>query len=136
MTSPATSRTPAAKAATRKTPTRKSVAAPEDEDVDSPILPVEQLEALHQIKPDAVDWLIAQTQAEAEYRRAEIERVNNLIFLEHMFAQAAALIIAAGGIGGGVWLAQNGQPWVGFAVTAVVMAALAVIQLSARTKRP
>ena len=109
-TRPSTSsRTPAAKA-TRKPSTRKSVATePEDEDVDSPILPVEQLEALHKIKPDTLDWLIAQTQAEAEYRRAEIERVNNLIFLEHMFAQAAALIVGVAGIGGGVWLAQNGQ---------------------------
>jgi hypothetical protein len=102
---------------------------------DSPILPVEQLEALRKIKPDAVDWVIAQTQAEAEHRRMEMVRVNNLIFVEHLFAQVSALIIGVAGVWGGVWLAQNGQPWVGFAIAAVVMAALAVVQLGARAKR-
>lgn len=103
---------------------------------DSPILPVDQLDALRKIKPDAVDWVIAQTQAEAEHRRAELVRVNNLIFVEHLFAQAAALLIGLAGVGGGVWLAMHEQPWVGFAIAAAVMAALAVMQLGARRGRP
>lgn len=156
-TSPASgNKTPASKTAPRKAaakkrtsplgaakpaPARKSTGrtstakTPAGTGADSPILPVDQLEALHKIKPGAVDWIIEQTQAEAEHRRTEAERVNNLIFVEHLFAQASALVIGVAGIWGGVWLAQNGQPWVGFAITAAVMAALAIMQLSARTKR-
>ena len=111
-------------------PARKSTA-----EVDSPILPVDQLDALRKIKPGAVDWIIEQTQAESEHRRAEQVRVNNLIFVEHLFAQASALIVGVAGVGGGVWLAERGQPWVGVAIAAVVMAALAVVQVSMRKNR-
>lgn len=134
-------RTPAKGAAAKgtnvkSTATRGTAAAARGAEAESPLLPVEQLEALGRIKPGAVDWLIEQTQLEAEHRRAELARVNNLIFVEHLFAQAAALVVAACGIGGGVWLAARGQPWVGVAIAAVVMAALAVVQVSARARRP
>jgi hypothetical protein len=111
-------------------PARKSTA-----EVDSPILPVDQLDALRKIKPGAVDWIIEQTQLESEHRRAEQVRVNNLIFVEHLFAQASALIVGVAGVGGGVWLAERGQPWVGVAIAAVVMVALAVVQMSIRKNR-
>jgi len=111
-------------------PARKSTA-----EVDSPILPVDQLDALRKIKPGAVDWIIEQTQLESEHRRAEQVRVNNLIFVEHLFAQASALIVGVAGVGGGVWLAERGQPWVGVAIAAVVMVALAVVQVSMRKNR-
>lgn len=127
---------PAAAKATAKTaakPARRSTAG--SAETESPILPVEQLEALRKIKPGAVDWVIEQTQVEAEHRRAEQVRVNNLIFVEHMFAQAAALIVGVSGIGGGVWLAVRGLPWVGVAIIALVMTALAVAQVAARPKR-
>lgn len=128
-TKPAPARTSAGPNASRKTAANSGAGA------DSPILPVDQLEALGRIKPGAVDWVIEQTQAEAEHRRTELARVNNLIFVEHVFAQVSALIVAVAGIWAGVWLAMNGQPWVGFAIAAVVMIALAVIQLGARKNR-
>lgn len=45
-------------------------------ETDSPIIPVAHLERLQQFKPEAVDWVIAQTQIEAEHRRAEDRRTN------------------------------------------------------------
>lgn len=137
QTRKAAARTTTAKGTPAKPAARKSAGrAPAGPGSDSPILPVDQLDALRKIKPDAVDWVIAQTQAEAEHRRAELVRVNNLIFVEHLFAQAAALLIGLAGVGGGVWLAMHEQPWVGFAIAAVVMVALAVMQLGARRGRP
>lgn len=122
-----------AKAATKPAPKRSGKAS--STSADSPILPVEQLDALRKIKPGAVDWIIEQTQAEAEHRRAEQVRVNNLIFVEHLFAQAAALIVGVAGIGGGVWLVTQGQTWPGVAIAAVVMVALTVVQVSAKKSR-
>lgn len=102
---------------------------------DIPILPVEQLERLHAIKPDAVDWVIRQTQIEAEHRREETSRVNGFVFFEHLFGQFSALVLGAMGIIGGSWVALNGQPWAGVAVAAAVIAGLALVFLSGR-KRP
>jgi hypothetical protein len=149
QTRKATTRTAAGRTATtRSTASTKRASPPQTEsrspakaarkstaEVDSPILPVDQLDALRKIKPGAVDWIIEQTQAESEHRRAEQVRVNNLIFVEHLFAQASALIVGVAGVGGGVWLAERGQPWVGVAIAAVVMVALAVVQVSMRKNR-
>jgi uncharacterized membrane protein len=115
---------------------RSSGNAPSGPDADSPILPVDQLDALRRIKPGAVDWVIQQTQIEAEHRRAETKRVNELVFIEHLLSQISALIIGVAGIWGGSWVAVNGQPWFGFAIAAVVVIGLVVVQLSARKKRP
>ena len=50
-------------------------------ETDCPILPVPQLEQLQSFKPEAVDWIINQTQIEAEHRRAQIIRVNKYTLL-------------------------------------------------------
>src|SRR5512135_1898590 len=109
----AASKTPVRKAAVKREPakttrTRSAASAPAVADADSPILPVEQLEGLRKIKPDAVDWVFQQTQLEAEHRRAETKRVNDLVFAEHLLSQLSALIIGASGIWGGSWVAANG----------------------------
>ena len=56
-------------------------------ETDSPILPVAQIEQLHQFRPARVDWIFEQTQAEAEYRRTESHRVNTFIFIERLLGQ-------------------------------------------------
>lgn len=124
------------KPAVRSTAPRKraSKPSPTEPDVDSPFLPVEQLEGLRKIKPDAVDWVMQQTQLEAEHRRAETARVNDLIFIEHMLAQVSALLIGVAGILGGSWVAVRGQPWVGFAIAATVVAGLVVAHAAGKKK--
>ena len=82
-------------------------------ETDSPLLPVAQLEHLHQFKPDAVDFVISQTKIEADYRRAETQRLNTLVFVERVIGQVFALLIGLSGIFSGAYVAVNGQPTAG-----------------------
>lgn len=105
-----------------------------EHETDSPIVPVAQLERLHVFKPDAVDWVINQTQIEAEHRRKETSRVNGFIFAEHLIGQIFALIIGIGGIGAGSWVAISGQPWAGGTIATAAITGLAVVFLTGRKK--
>lgn len=123
-----------AKPGAAKAPRRRGAQAmPEPGDI--PVLPVDQLERLHAIKPDAVDWVIQQTQIEAEHRREETSRVNGFILLEHLLGQFLALLIGATGLLGGSWVAVNGQPWAGTAIAVSAIAGLTVAQLSGKKSR-
>ena len=57
------------KSTTAKVSRRDGELTVSQHETDSPIIPVAQLEQLHKFKPDAVDWVIHQTQIEANYRR-------------------------------------------------------------------
>ncbi len=104
------------------------------QETDSPIVPVAQLERLHTFKPDAVDWVISQTQIEAEHRRTETARINRYIFIEHLIGQIFSLIIGLGGIGAGSWVAISGQPWAGGTIATAAITGLAVVFLTGRKK--
>ena len=104
------------------------------QETDSPIIPVAQLEQLSLFKPEAVDWVISQTQIEAEHRRKETSRINGFIFFEHLIGQIFALIIGIGGIGAGSWVAINGQPWAGGMIATASITGLAVVFLTGRKK--
>ncbi|HEY5993551.1 MAG TPA: hypothetical protein VIU46_03015 [Gallionellaceae bacterium] len=118
-------------------PARRSRGAPAlpEQGADMPLLPVDQLERLHAIKPDAVDWVIRQTQIEAEHRREETARVNGFILLERLLGQFLALLIGAAGILGGSWVAVNGQPMAGAAIAVSAIAGLTVVYLAAKKSR-
>ncbi len=121
-----------------KTALRKKAAvahAASGQAAESPILPVDQLKQLHQIKPDAVDWVIKQTQIEAEHRREETSRVNGFVLVEHFLGQVSALTLGLAGILGGAWVAVNGQPWPGVALAAAVMAGLVFVYTAGVRKR-
>ena len=105
-----------------------------EQETDSPIVPVAQLERLHVFKPDAVDWVISQTQIEAEHRRKETSRVNGFIFTEHLIGQIFALIIGTVGIGTGSWVAVSGQPWAGGTIATAAITGLAVVFLTGKKK--
>jgi len=128
---------PVKKPATKVTLRKKltGVSASTGQVTDGPILPIDQLERLYAIKPDAVDWVIQQTQIEAEHRREETSRVNSFIFIEHLLGQFSALLIGAAGILGGSWVATSGQPWAGVTIAAAVITGLAVAYLKGKTKR-
>lgn len=85
---------------TAKVTRRDSELTIQQNETDSPIIPVAQLERLQTFKPDAVDWVIKQTQAEAEHRRAETKRVNGFIFTENILGQVCALVIGLAGVVG------------------------------------
>lgn len=96
------------------------------QETDSPILPVAQLEQLHAFRPDLVDFVIEQTKLEANHRRSRDNRVNIFIFVERMFGQLAAIVVAALGIGGGIYTGLHGQPILGGTIATVTIGTLAV----------
>lgn len=104
-------------------------------ETDSPIIPVTQLERLHQFKPEAVDWVISQTQIEAEHRRAEDHRVNTFIFVERTVGQIFAFLIGMSGVVGGAYVAIHEQPWAGAMIASLALTGLAVVFLTGRSKK-
>lgn len=78
-------------------------------DTDSPVLPVVQLQGLHEFRPDLVDWVTQQTEKEAEFRRGRQNRVDGFIFSERILGQVVGAVIAALGIGCATFLAVSGH---------------------------
>ncbi len=123
------------KSTTAKVSRRDSELTVQQQETDSPIIPVLQLEHLQRFKPEAVDWVIQQTQVEAEYRRAEQKRVNSLVFTERTLGQIFALVIGLAGISGGAYVALQNQPWAGATIASVAITGLAVVFLTGRIKK-
>jgi hypothetical protein len=96
------------------------------QDTDALILPVPQLQELHQFRPDLVDVVIQETRSEAEHRRLQESRINMFIFIEHMFGQIVAVILALAGMAGGIYAALQGQPWIGGLIVTATIGTLAV----------
>lgn len=107
----------------------------QQQETDSPIIPIGQLERLQRFKPEAVDWIIQQTQIEADERRRERRRLNTLLFIERTLGQFFALVIGLAGIGGGAYIALQNQPWAGATIASVAITGLAVVFLTGRVKR-
>jgi hypothetical protein len=105
-----------------------------EHETDSPIIPVAQLERLQTFKPAAVDWVINQTQIEAEHRRKETSRINGFVFIEHVLGQLFALAIGLTGIVGGSYVALNGQPWAGGTIATAALTGLAAVFLTGKNK--
>lgn len=104
-------------------------------ETDSPIIPVAHLRELHEFKPDAVDWVIHQTQVEAETRRAETHRINTFIFIEKFLGQIFALFIGLAGIGCGSYVALHGQPAAGGTIASLSLTGLAVVFVTGRKSK-
>jgi uncharacterized membrane protein len=103
---------------------------------DCPILPVPQLEQLQNFKPEAVDWVISQTQIEAEHRRTQVTTVNRYVFIEHILGQVFAFLIGMAGVCFGSYVALHGQPVAGGIIATSALTGLAAVFLSGRGKKP
>ncbi len=79
-----------------------------DHQTDSPLLPIAQIERLHAIRPDRVDWVFEQTEMESSARRTQANKINTLIFIERVLGMVFAFILGAGGLAGAIWLASQG----------------------------
>lgn len=107
----------------------------QQQDSDCPILPVPQLEQLQKFKPEAVDWVIKQTQIEAEFRRSETTKINNYTFIERIVGQLCAFFIGIAGVCGGSYVAINGEPEAGGIIATAALTGLAVVFLTGRLRR-
>lgn len=103
------------------------------QDSDALILPVAQLQALHQFRPDLVDMVVSETKLEASHRRQQESKINLFIFIERLVGQVAALLLAGAGIAGGVYAGLHGQPWLGGAIVTATIGTLAVAFISRNT---
>lgn len=104
-------------------------------ETDSPIIPVAQLEHLQKIKPEAVDWVIQQTETEGDHRRSETKRVNTFVFIERLLGQIFGLVIGLSGVVGGSYVAVVGEPVAGTAIATVSIGSLAVVFVTGKQKR-
>jgi uncharacterized membrane protein len=124
------------KSTTARVSRRDSELTVSHHETDSPVIPVAQMERLHQFKPEAVDWVIRQTQIEAEHRRSEDRRINTYVFVERTLGQIFAFLIGISGVVGGAYVAIHEQPWAGATIASLALTGLAVVFLTGRRRKP
>lgn len=79
-------------ALSRQTGDDKEEMIVQNQEIDTPVLPVEHMERLHQFRPDIVDWILKQTENEAadrDKRRQEQERKERRRYFEGIYFDQA-----------------------------------------------
>lgn len=105
-------------------------------DTDSPVLPVAQLKALQEFRPDLIDWVLQQTEAEATFRRSRQTRVDRYVFTERILGQVAGTLIAAFGLGIACYLAVTGHENAAIAVGGGTLVSIVTVLVSGRKPSP
>lgn len=95
-------------------------------DTDVPVLPVEEMERLHRFRPDVVDWILRQTEQEAEYRRQLDREAYSRLFAERRLGQLLGCLIGLAGIIGGSSVAIAGNAVAGGTIATAAIGTLAV----------
>lgn len=98
----------------------------QNQEIDTPVLPVDHMERLHQFRPDVVDWILKQTETEAADRRERQARLDSYVCRERMIGQIFGLVIGLAGIGGGAYVAVSGHPTAGGTIASIAIGTLAV----------
>lgn len=96
------------------------------QDTDSPVLPVVQLERLHEFRPDLVDFVISQTEQEAIHRRVREKRIDIFVLIERVLGQLIALALAILGIGGAIYAGLQGLEALSIVIITATIGTLAV----------
>lgn len=65
------------------------------------------MERLHQFRPDLINWVIQQTQSEADRRWKRQTRVDWFVLVERIGGLILGFLIAALGLGAAMYLAMN-----------------------------
>lgn len=107
-----------------------------DTTTDSPILPAGQLRDLAAIDPQLVNWVVQQTEIEANFRRTEVTRVNSFIFIESIGAMICGLVIGVVGMLTAAYVGLNGQPVLGGTIATLSLGTLAVAYVLGRRDQP
>ena len=92
------------------------------------------MRALRDIDSSLVQWVVDQTEREAEFRRGRTGRVDTFIFVERLLGQACGLLIGTGGMAAAVYIGMNGQPWLGGVIATVSLGTLAVASVVGRSQ--
>lgn len=102
---------------------------------DSPLLPAANLRQLAEIDPKLVDWVVQQTEKEADFRRGENRRVNSMLFTERLVAVAAASILTVFGLAACIYLAMNGHDGVAATIAATTIVGVVTAVITGRTPK-
>jgi hypothetical protein len=104
----------------------------QDNHTDAPLLPIQSIEKLNNIRPDRVDWVFEQTEIEAKFRRdsadlvnREATRTNTFVFVERVIGQLCAFLLGLAGICGGIYAGITGHEWLGGVIATAAIATLA-----------
>lgn len=103
---------------------------------DCPLLPAANLQQLAAIDPGLVQWVVDQTEAEANFRRDENRRINTLMFAERIVAVAAAALLAMSGFGVVVYLAMHGHDGVAAVIGGTTIVGIVGAVLARRWEQP
>lgn len=93
---------------------------------DSPILDVNSLERLNSFRPDIVDFVVTQTEAEASNRRKREVKIDWFTFIERIGALLLAAGMAVGGIYGSIYAAMNGYHQLSWIIAGTCIGSLAI----------
>ena len=86
---------------------------------DMPILPAENIAKLYSIDPQIVTFVMEQTKAEAEARRAESTRINRFVFMERISGVVMGGIVALAAFLIGAYVILQGHDVAGVSLCGV-----------------
>ena len=96
-------------------------------------MPVSQIVELQKIRPDIVDFIVKETELEADFRRKKVGKINGYIALERVLGVLCALVLGLAGIVGGGYVAIKGHDWVGVTISTTTIGTLAVAFLKRKS---
>ena len=91
---------------------------------DFPLPPVQELEKLHQFRPDLVDKVLELTAEEAKKRRERLDTIDAYIYRQNMVSGIGAIAVALVAFAGAIYLAINDHDW---AAVGIVGSTLGVV---------
>lgn len=98
----------------------------ERNELDFPVLPVQQMRELHEFRPDIVDFIVEETKNESAHRRLMEQYATIRSFWGFVIGQVFGLLIGLGGIAGGLWATLEGHDGVGGTIASIAIGTLAV----------
>ena len=94
---------------------------------DSPILPAGNLQQLQQIDPKLVQWVVEQTEKEANFRRIESRRINSFIFTERILGVIVGGVVAIAGLVVSAYVAIQGHEWAASIIGGATLVAIVTV---------
>ncbi len=81
---------------------------------DFPLPPADELQKLHQFRPDLVDKVLEMTEKEAQARRHRWCTIDKYVHRQNMMSAGGSIAIALVAFCGAIYLAMNNHDWVAF----------------------
>ena len=103
-------------------------------ETDAPLLPVDEMERFQQFRPDFNDWILKQTETEAEHRRDMEKSDIEKVYRERRRGQIFGFFMGLCGIIGGATVAIRGYSSAGATIASISIGTLALAFLNQNSK--